>query len=175
MEHIQYPIGRFKMPVNKDKSYIQNMIQQLKKAPQALEQAMEGLTEHQLDTPYRTGGWTIRQVVHHIADSQVNGYQRFRLGLTENNPTIKPYDQDGWVILEDAAMLHPHVSIRLLSLLHERWICLAHSLTEEQWKRTYHNPESNESIDLNTALCLYTWHVNHHTAHILNKREREQW
>ncbi len=140
----------------------------------ALRSAVKGLSDPQLDTPYRPGGWTVRQVVHHVPDSHLNSYTRVRLALTEDEPTIKPYLEDRWAELQDARSAPVEVSLRLLECLHARWIGLFRSLDEAQWKRTFRHPELGV-VSLEKNAALYAWHGRHHVGHIMALRERMGW
>jgi hypothetical protein len=142
-------------------------------APEALRAAVHGLTDAQLDTPYRPGGWTVRQLVHHVADSHMNAYIRFKLGLTEDNPRIKPYDQDAWVALADST-LPVAVSLDLLAALHLRLVTLLRAASTDAFSRTIDHPE-NGPMTLDQMLGVYSWHGPHHTAHITSLRERMGW
>jgi hypothetical protein len=142
--------------------------------PQEVRAAVEGLTQERLDTPYRPQGWTVRQVVHHLADSHLNGYVRLKLALTEQAPTIKPYDEALWARLEDSRMpLEP--SLAILDGLHERWAAIYRTMREEDFARTFDHPERAERLTLDRHLHIYAWHSRHHLAHITNLRRREQW
>ena len=136
---------------------------------------MHGLTEAQFDTPYREGGWTIRQVVHHLPDSHLNAYLRFKLALTEDNPTIKPYDGARWAELPDTAGTAVGVSLVLLESLHRRWVVLLKAMTEPDWSRTYFHPDQNKSLALGNVLAMYAWHGKHHLAHVNGLRDRMGW
>jgi len=146
----------------------------LRLLPQRLTAAVAGLSDHQLDTPYREGGWTVRQVVHHLADSHANAYVRCKLALTEDWPTIKPYDQAAWAELSDSRWLPIDVSLSFLSALHQRWVALFESLSDEDFRRGYNHPESGRQ-NLAHVLALYDWHSRHHTAHITSLRARMGW
>ena len=137
--------------------------------------AVQGLTEVQFDTPYRPGGWTVRQVVHHVPDSHLNAYIRFKLALTEENPTIKPYEEARWAELPDTAGTQIGVSLVMLEALHRRWVNLLRSMSEEQWGRTYFHPDQDKSLRLDGVLAMYAWHGKHHTAHITGLRDRMGW
>jgi len=130
-----------------------------------------GLSEPQLDTPYRPGGWTVRQVVHHVPDSHINSYVRFRLALTENEPTVKPYDESRWAELADSRTAHIETSLALLESLHERWVLLLRSLSPADFRRQFRHPELG-AVSLEKNLALYAWHGRHHVAHITSLRER---
>lgn len=148
-------------------------IQTLRLLPERLGEAVSGLTDAQLDTPYRPEGWTVRQVVHHLADSHLNGYIRFKLALTEENPVIKPYDQDAWARLPDS-LLPIDGSLALVTALHGRWVALLEKLTDKDFHRSYENPKTGRT-NLAKALAMYDWHARHHTAHITSLRERQGW
>ena len=137
--------------------------------------AVAGLNEGQLETPYRAGGWTVRQVVHHVADSHLNSYIRFRWTLTEDTPTIKAYDETRWAELPDAKTAPVEVSLKLLESLHVRWVYLLETLDDEAFKRSFVHPETGEEISLERNLALYAWHGRHHCAHITALRERNGW
>lgn len=171
---LRYPIGRFAWPATVSVDDRQGWIEELERLPLNLEVAVEGLSEGQLDVPYRPGGWTARQVVHHLADSHLNCYQRYRLALTEDRPKIKPYDEAAWAELPDAKLSPIRPSLTLLRAIHERWTILLHSLTEEQWERTFVHPDRGE-MKLDATLGLYAWHSRHHVGHIRNLRSRQGW
>ncbi len=176
---LKYPIGKqdqrevFNKPYN-DASK-QEMLNDIKMLPAMLERSVLNLDAHQLNTPYRPGGWTIHQLVHHIADSHMNAYIRFKLGLTEENPVIKPYEEALWAELPDTKILPINISLTLLHALHERWYTLMHSMSEEEWNRTVFHPEQKKKIPLWNLLKTYSWHGLHHTAHITKLRERMNW
>jgi uncharacterized damage-inducible protein DinB len=142
--------------------------------PARLQQAVEKLDREQLETPYREGGWTVRQLVHHIADSHMNAFVRVRLALTEDWPTIKPYDEKAWALLADSTRAPVGWSLTLIEDLHARWVLLLDSLTEEQWQRGYRHPEMGASTVEMTTL-LYAWHARHHVAHITRLNENNGW
>lgn len=166
----RYPIGTF--------AYVQpnrsEWISQIESLPAELKAAADGLTDEQLDTPYRDGGWTVRQVIHHVADSHINAYLRVRFALTEETPTIKPYDEVQWAELTDAKTLPVSISLSLLEALHHRWATLLHSLSDEQWGRAFLHPD-NGITPLDKALGLYAWHGRHHTAHVTHLRAAKGW
>lgn len=149
-------------------------VEQIAETPARLRAAIAGLSEQQLDTPYRPGGWTVRQVIHHVPDSHMNSYVRFRLALTEDQPVIKAYYEDRWAELPDARTAPVEVSLALLESLHRRWVALLDSLTEADWKRTFRHPELGP-VSLEQNAALYAWHGRHHTAHITGLRARMQW
>ena len=171
---LQYPIGKFHRPTKWEDADRAAAIATIAALPKELAAAVSGLADAQLDTPYRPGGWHVRQVVHHVADSHANAYTRLRLALTENEPTIKPYAEALWAELLDARTMPVAASLRLLDALHARWVTLATSLTAAQCARTFRHPESGvQTIDW--LFALYAWHGRHHTAHITELRKRESW
>ncbi len=164
-EEMKYPIGKFKVPVSYTANDLHKWTNTIKTFPGKLRQAIMGLTEQQLDTPYRTGGWTLRQVVHHVADSHMNSVIRFKWALTEDNPTIKAYEEADWALLADYR-LPVEPSLKLIEGLHQRCVAMLESFTENEWARTFVHPASGETIPLKKALALYDWHSRHHLAHI---------
>jgi uncharacterized damage-inducible protein DinB len=170
----RYPIGRFEPPTEVGEADRETFIRQIEETPARLREAVGGLTLEELETPYREGGWTIRQVVHHVPDSHLNSYVRFRLALTEDEPTIKPYMEDRWAELPDARTGPIDLSLVLLDSLHRRWVALLRSLTPEQWKRCFRHPDLGV-VPLERNLALYAWHGRHHVAHITTLRERMGW
>ena len=172
---IRYPIGDY---VPKPFSIEQKVewLADLKFLPSQLEESILNLDEAQLQTPYREGGWTIHQLVHHVADSHINAYCRFKLGLTEDNPTIKPYDEKSWAELNDVRKLPVNISITLLHALHIRWYETVKALSDNDWNnRTIFHPEQKKTIRLWTLFGMYAWHGKHHVAHIMRLRERNGW
>ena len=167
MTDLQYPIGRFALPETTTAEQRQTWIQEIARAPQELRAAVSGLSKEQLDTPYRPGGWTVRQVVHHVPDSHMNAFIRFNLALTEDQPTIKPYDEARWAMLADAAPIEP--SLDLLEALHIRWVGLLESMSERDYQRTFLHPESG-AWRLDQYLAQYAWHGRHHVAHVRSIR-----
>ena len=174
MTDLQYPVGKFNWEGESSPARREQFISDISSLPAQLRQAVAGLTEEQLDTPYRDGGWTVRQVIHHLADSHLNSYVRFRLALTEETPTIKAYDEAQWAELEDARRAPVEVSLTLLESLHDRWVRLLRSLQPEDFARHFNHTERGP-ISLDANLALYSWHGQHHTAHITNLRERRGW
>ncbi len=164
-ERMRYPIGKFTAPVSYTPDDIRHWTTTIKLFPGKLRNAIIGLNETQLDTPYRTGGWTLRQVVHHVADSHMHSLLRFKWALTEENPTIKPYEEADWALLSDYR-LPVESSLKILEGIHLRWVALLESFTEEAWDRTFLHPASGQTMHLKKALALYAWHSNHHLAHI---------
>jgi uncharacterized damage-inducible protein DinB len=174
MSDLCYPVGRFSpKPELSDADRIQ-LIQQIADTPASLRKATKGLSEEQLDTPYRPGGWTVRQVVHHVPDSHLNCYIRFKLAVTEDQPTIKPYKENLWAELVDAKSSPIEPSLTLLESVHHRWILFLRSLSAADFARTVNHPE-NGIMNLDRLLQLYAWHGRHHVAHITALRERMGW
>lgn len=171
---LSYPIGKFAWPASVSAEERRQAIAEIAAAPDRFRRAIEGLDDAQLDTAYRPGGWTVRQVVHHVPDSHMNSYCRFRLALTEDDPTIKPYAEDKWAELADARTAPVGSSLQLLESLHARWVALLSNLSEDEWKRTFRHPEHG-SMRLDVPLAMYAWHCRHHAAHILNLRQRMGW
>ena len=170
---LRYPIGRVDRRATLSAEERRAAIDAMAAAPDALRTAVRDLTDEQLDTAYRPGGWTVRQLVHHVADSHLNAYIRFRLGLTEDDPTIKPYSQDAWVALPDCT-LPPAVSLDLLDAVHTRLVALLRATPDDAFARTIQHPE-NGPMTLDQTLGIYAWHGRHHTAHITALRERMGW
>lgn len=170
----RYPIGNFDAAREFTHTALQEFIADIAGLPAQMRQAVSGLDATQLDTPYRDGGWTLRQVVHHVADSHMNSYIRFRLALTEEAPTIKPYAEERWAELPDAKTEPVEVSLELLEALHHRWVILLKSFSETDWQRVFIHPASGEN-SLAKAAGLYAWHGRHHLAHILNLRKIKGW
>ncbi len=170
----RYPIGKFQ-PAHFSKNQFEKWVNDLRVLPLSLENALLNLDEHQLDTPYREGGWTIRQLVHHVADSHMNAYIRFKWTLTEDHPTIKTYDEKSWAQLRDGLTLPTNISVTLLHALHSRWVELVSSLEPEQLQRKFFHPEQKKDISLWDLLGTYAWHSRHHVAHILAARENKGW
>jgi hypothetical protein len=173
-DDLRYPIGRFKavMPVTHELRGA--AIDALESFPARIRDAVTGLSDAQLDTPYRPGGWTVRQVVHHLADSHMNALVRLKLALTEDTPTIKPYDENAWGMLADM-QLPVAVSLNLIEGIHVRWVALANTLTVDQFSRGFVHPELGGEITLDHHLQNYAWHSHHHLAHITELRRRERW
>ncbi len=174
MTDLRYPIGKFKMEGDLTDAQRRKFIEDIAEAPAKLRAAVAGLSAKQIDTPYRPEGWTVRQVVHHLPDSHLNGYIRFKLALTEEQPTIKPYDQERWAQLDDARTAPIEISLALLDALHQRWTLLLRSLGPKDLERTFRHPEMGV-LSLDAYLSLYSWHGRHHVAHITSLRERMGW
>jgi uncharacterized damage-inducible protein DinB len=175
MSDPRYPIGPFVVPPSLSPAERAAAIEQIAWAPAALRRAVQGLDEARLATPYRDGGWTVRQVVHHVPDSHVNAYVRFKLALTEERPTIKPYDQARWAELADVTAVPVDVSLSLLTALHARWVALLRAMSDADFARSFVHPEMGRTLTLDQTLANYAWHGRHHTAHITTLRERRGW
>jgi uncharacterized damage-inducible protein DinB len=173
-EDLRYPIGEYIQ-----QPYSENLknewIADISFCPNGVEAAIQNLDEKQLQTPYREGGWTVHQLIHHLADSHMNAYFRFKAGYTEDNPTIKPYDENDWVRTADVQHVPVNISITLLFALHSRWIELLSSFIEDDWNKTIYHPEHKKTFTLWHLLGMYAWHGRHHTAHITSLRTRMGW
>ena len=169
----RFPVGKFKAPATIDADERRSAMRDVAELPEQLRNALDGLSDDQLGTPYREGGWTVRQLVHHIADSHMNAFIRVRLALTEDWPTILGYDEKAWAKLHDSSA-PVGWSVALLENLHARWVMLLESLTDEQWARGFKHPERGE-LTVELATLMYGWHSRHHVAHITRLREREGW
>ena len=174
MTNPRFPIGEFRKPESVSESERAAAIALIAALPSKLRAVVSGMSDAQLDSTYREGSWTLRQVVHHLADSHVNSYTRFRLALTEEHPTIKPYAEAKWAELEDARMLPVEVSLKLLEALHERWVKLLRSLKHADFNRTINHPESG-TLTIDQLIAMYAWHGEHHIAHIdLARKEKSK-
>src|SRR5688572_14346979 len=171
---LQYPIGRMTHVMSANDQMRRTAIDEIAALPARMRQAVAGLTEAQLDTPYRPDGWTVRQVVHHVADSHINGFVRLKLALTEDNPTIKPYEEKRWAELADMR-LPIEVSLVILDNVHARWDAVYRAMTPAQFSRTFFHPELKDTLTLDTHVQLYGWHSRHHVGHITALRTREGW
>jgi DinB superfamily len=174
MDDLRYPIGKFTLEGEITEDRRSQWIAQVADTPAQLRAALGGLSGAQIDTPYRLGGWTLRQLAHHVPDSHLNSYTRFRLALTEQNPTVKTYQEDRWAELADARTAPIDLSLALLEALHARWVILLRSLQPADWKRTFQHPELGP-MPLERNLALYAWHGRHHVAHVTGLRERMGW
>lgn len=170
----RYPIGKYEPQPYSEKQK-EAWLADIRFLPNALEAAIQNLDEKQLHTPYRDGGWTVHELVHHVADSHMNAYIRFKLGFTEDNPTIKPYDEKLWTSLKDVQNLPVNISITLLYALHQRWSEFLNQFTESDWQKTVYHPENKKTFTLWQFLGLYAWHSRHHTAHVTRLKERKGW
>jgi uncharacterized damage-inducible protein DinB len=171
---LRYPIGHADRKSSLTPQERRAAIDAIAAAPAALRAAVKNLTDAQLDTPYRPGGWTVRQVVHHVADSHMNAYTRLRLALTEDNPTIKPYDEAAWARLPDAISLPIGVSLDLLDRIHERMVHLLRATSDADFQRKLNHPE-NGPMTMDSLLTTYAWHGRHHTAHVTALSQRMKW
>lgn len=171
---LRYPVGRYSRPATLDAQERAAAVAVIAAAPEKVRAAVQGLSDAQLDTPYRPGGWTVRQVVHHLPDSHVNAYVRCKLAITEENPTIRPYEEAQWAELPEAKSAPVSVSLALLDALHTRWVLALQGLTPADWQRPMVNPETG-AFTMEQLVALYAWHCRHHTGHITSLREREGW
>jgi len=174
MSDPRYPIGRFTYQGMQDPARRLQCIEAIAQTPPRLRAAITGLSKDQMDTPYREGGWTVRQVLHHIPDSHLNAYVRFKLALTEDKPTVKTYDEAKWAELADTRVTPPEVSLTLLESLHQRWVKVLEAMSSEDFARQFNHPEHG-LMTLDHLLALYAWHGPHHVAHITTLRERRGW
>jgi uncharacterized damage-inducible protein DinB len=170
----RYPIGPFRFEGEPTAQQVTQFISDIEQTPARLRAALTGLSERQLDTPYRAGGWTLRQVAHHVPESHLNAYVRIKLALTEENPTIKPYDEARWAETADVRATPVETSLTLLEALHQRWVTLLKALGPAELARTFNHPESG-AWTIAKYLALYSWHGKHHVAHITSLRERMGW
>ena len=170
----RYPIGKFEKNISVTNEMRNEFINTIETLPSQLRKEVENLSQQQLDTPYRDGGWTVRQVIHHLPDSHLNSYVRFKLALTEDNPKIKTYEEHLWAELQDSFKTPIEVSLNLLESLHARWAILLNSLTDEQFDKTFQHPEWG-NITLTKTLALYAWHSKHHLAHITELKKKMGW
>ena len=174
MNDPRFPVGKFQYDGPPSEEQKKKFLDEVALTPVNLRAAIKGLSDSQLDTPYREGGWTVRQVVHHVPDSHLNSYVRFKLALTETEPTIKTYDEARWAELADTKATPIEVSLTLLDSLHDRWVRLLRSLSPEDWKKTFRHPELGP-MTLEKTLALYAWHGRHHVAHITELRKQMSW
>jgi hypothetical protein len=174
MTDLRFPIGKFEPATNVSESLRNQWIDDIARVPGLARAAVAGLTEQQIDTAYRPEGWTVRQVVHHLPDSHLNAFARFKLALTEDEPTIKPYREDRWANLEDGRAAPIDISLTLLEALHRRWVLLLRSMSPADFSRTFRHPEHGV-LKLDATLGMYAWHGRHHTAHITSLRARNGW
>lgn len=174
MSDPRFPTGKFHFDGPPDAQQREKLIGAIEQTPAALRAAVRGLSAQQLSTPYRDGGWTVRQVVHHVPESHMNAYIRFKLALTEDEPTVKPYMEDRWAQLPDVESTPPEVSLALMDSLHDRFVRMLRAIKPEEWKRTFRHPELGV-LSLERNLALYAWHGKHHVAHITELRKRMGW
>lgn len=175
LEELKYPIGKFQFPKEINSEMIINFIHIIENFPIKISNEVNNLSDEQLDTQYRPEGWTIRQVVHHCADSHMNAFIRFKLALTEDTPIIKPYLENKWAELSDSKLIPIDSSLKIIEGLHHRWSILLNNLSNDDYKKEYLHPETNRKFKLNEALALYAWHCNHHLAHITNLKKLKGW
>lgn len=175
LQKLRYPVGEYSPKTNISETDIRQYIAVIETFPDKIRNAVRNLSEEQLNTPYRPGGWTVKQVVHHVGDSHMNSMMRFKLALTEDTPTIKPYFEDRWAELEDYKSTPLNVSLDLLDNLHKRWVILLKSLTPGQIRKKFYHPEHKREIALDELMNLYAWHCEHHLAHITRLKERMGW
>ncbi|MEP6513125.1 MAG: YfiT family bacillithiol transferase, partial [Parafilimonas sp.] len=173
-EDLRYPIGKY-IEQTFSNQQKEDWLLVLKFLPQELERSVQNLDEYQLQTPYREGGWTVQQLVHHVADSHINAYMRFKLALTEDKPTIKTYEEKEWAKLRDVETLPINISLTLLHALHQRWVAAIENLSEDEWEKKLYHPEQKKEISLWYLLGMYAWHSKHHVQHITALRERMNW
>lgn len=171
----RYPVGKFERRDTLTSDERQKAIDTIAAVPQKMREAIRGLNDKQLDTPYRDGGWTVRQVVHHVPESHMNAYIRLKLALTEENPTIKPYDESAWASLPDVKDTPIETSLTLLEALHKRWDTLMRRMNEKDFRRTFRHPEHDGALSIDWLLAMYSWHGRHHVAHITSLRDRMRW
>jgi hypothetical protein len=172
---LRYPVGKFDFEAPVDEADYPKLIAAIAETPVAMRSAVAGLTRDQLDTRYRPGGWTVKQVVHHVPDSHLNAYTRFKLALTEDEPTIKTYDEAAWAELADSRKVPIEVSLDMLDALHVRWVALLRSMDTDGFNRGLRHPEHGRVLTLRQMLGLYAWHGRHHVAHITALKKREGW
>lgn len=170
----RFPVGKFRWEEGAGETHRAEWIEQIAALPAHFREALRGLSDEQLDTPYRDGGWTVRQLAHHVPDSHMNAYVRLKLGLTEDSPVIKPYEEAAWALLDDTRTTPVEVSLTLLEALHTRWVNTLRAMSETDWSRTVRHPERG-LMRLDQLLALYAWHGRHHVAHISALRERMGW
>ena len=174
MEDLKYPIGKFQSKESYSLEEVRSFIDLIEAVPTKFENEVRGLTDAQLDTPYRDGGWTIRQVIHHVADSHTNAYIRVKWTLTEDTPVIKAYEEKLWAETPEIKA-SPDLSIALLKALHKKWVILLRGLTEPDLKKQFIHPESKKHVRLDTLAATYAWHGEHHLAHITSLKKRMGW
>jgi len=175
LEHLKYPIGKFDKPTEITKDILKKWISDISTFHKRLLIEVTNLTDEQLDTPYRPDGWTIRQVIHHCADSHMNSLTRLKLALTEDQPTIKPYFEERWAELIDTKSMPIQPSLKMIEGIHERWTVLLNNLTDEQYGRIFIHPEHGKTYRVDENIGVYAWHCNHHLAHITETKKRNNW
>ena len=175
LEQKKYPIGQFQCPEKISDPELDQFIRTIKEFPSKLKHLVENWTDEQLDTQYREGGWKVRQLINHLADSHMNSFIRFKLALTEENPTIKPYDEAKWAELQDSFNIEIKPALQILKGLHKRWVYEMKCLTNKELRSTFHHPEQNRNITLRESIGFYSWHCDHHFAHIINLKIEKGW
>ncbi len=175
IEALRYPIGKYQKPEGYTPEKLREWINVMRILPSWMDGCIENLDAYQLQTPYRDGGWTIQQVVHHVADSHVNAYIRLKLALTEDAPTIKPYAEGLWAELDDVQSVPVNMSVTMLHTLHARMVAIFSTMKPDQWERSYYHPEHGRYVPLWEMLAMYAWHSRHHYEHIYRLRQRMNW
>lgn len=175
MEELKYPIGHYQKPNVFTKEILSEAISAIEQFPKKIKQEVEGLTDEQLDTPYRPDGWTVRQVVHHCADSHINAFIRIKVALTENTPTIKPYAEALWAELADGKTLPVQPSLSIIENVHLRWVTVLKNMKAEEFDRIFSHPEKGKELSLHESTGMYAWHCKHHLAHITGLKKRKGW
>lgn len=175
LEKLKYPIGRFSIPDKISEEDIKRYIIDIEELPDKLRNLISNLSDEKLNTPYRPNGWTVKQLIHHIADSHMNSYLRFKLALTEDTPTIKPYYEDKWAELADYKNTSADISLTLIESLHKRWVNLLNSMNEKDFEKSFFHPEQGKEYSLDELTALYSWHSKHHYAHIEELKKRKSW
>jgi len=175
IDELRYPLGKYYPPENITANQREEWLNTIIDLPTQMDAAAKNLNDEQLDCPYREGGWTVRQVVHHVADSHMNAYIRFKLAITEDNPTIKPYEEKDWAELNDSKNAPIENSLLIIKYLHRRWAQVIQQIKDAEWERTFYHPENKRTYTLAFALGLYAWHSQHHVAHITNLRKLKGW
>jgi hypothetical protein len=175
LEQLKYPIGRYQKPEGMTPELRKEWFAVLGALPSWMDACIENLDAAQLQVPYREGGWTIQQVIHHVADSHMNAYVRLKLALTEDNPTVKPYEEAAWAELPDTNLVPVNVSVTLLHALHRRMVSLLQNIQPADWERTFYHPDHKRSFPVWEVVALYAWHSRHHTEHIKQLRQRMNW
>ena len=175
IEELKYPIGQFTRPSEITSKTLKLYVSDIAAFPTKLKEAVQTLSDNQLDTEYRPNGWTIRQVIHHCADSHMNALTRFKLALTEDNPTIKPYYEERWAELSDSKTMPIDSALKMIQGIHERWTVLFNGISEKELKRTFFHPQSGKQFQLDEHIAIYAWHCNHHLAHITTLKKTKGW
>lgn len=175
MERLKYPIGKFSEPKIINDQLLFQWISEIESFPKRLIAEVKDLSENQLNTPYREGGWTVRKLVHHCADSHMNAFIRLKLALTENNPVIRPYFEDRWAEISEASHLEIEPSLKIIEGVHQRWVFVLKNLSEEEWNKTFQHPELHRTFTLKQAAGMYAWHGLHHLTHITNLKKINNW